>query len=211
MKKIVLLLVLMLPLFVYADECDKEKHQEFLKLSESITYDNSYSKSANSFTITIYNVFDGMHAEYKDQKYKPLSDNTIIVEDIPCGEKVSIDIYGNDNCSGLKRIVLNEPYYNKYYGSSLCEGYENKLLMCSSQFTSVEVTKSVLEKSIYNYNHNISQKTTKEKVVVKEETLFSKVTLFLRSWGIRIILAIISTILSISLFSEKYRKVKHGI
>ncbi len=213
MKKIVLLILLMIPFIVYADEektCDKEKHKEYISLSEDITYDNNYIKSANSFTITIYNLFGGMYAEYNDKKYKVGSDNTIVISKIPCGEKVSIDIYGDDGCTALKRIVTKEPYFNKYYGSSMCNGYEETLLMCKSQFTNVEVTKSLLEKSIYNYNHTISQKTTKEEVET-EETMMSKVMTFLTTWGIKILLAVISTILSISLFSDKYRKVKHGI
>jgi hypothetical protein len=74
----------------------------------------------------------------------------------------------------------------------------------------MEVTESKLDKAIYNYTHNIDQTTTKEKVE-EDNTLLTKVTLFLTKWGIKIVLAIISTIISISLFSDKYRKVKHGI
>ena len=56
------------------------------------------------------------------------------------------------------------------------------------------------------------KKTSKDKEpVVQEPTFFSKATEFLTNWGIKIALAIVSTILSISLFSDKYRKVKHGI
>lgn len=212
MKKIVIIFLLIMPFFVNAEEvCDKEKHKEFVNLSSSITYDNNFSISANAFTITIYNVFDGMYAKYNDKKYTPSSDNIITISGIKGGEKVSIDIFGNDNCSAVKRIIVNEPYYNKYYGSSLCNGYENKLLMCSSQFTSVEVTKSRLEKAIYNYNHNINQQTSKEEDPIHKDTFISKLTSFLTNWGIKIVLAIVSTILSISLFSDKYRKVKHGI
>ncbi len=212
MKKIVLIFLLIMPLFVNAaEECDKEKHKEFVNLSSSITYDNNFSLSANAFTVTIYNVFDGMYVKYNDKKYSPSSDNVITINGIKGGEKLSIDIYGNDNCSAVKRIIINEPYYNKYYGSKECNGYENKLLMCSSQFTSIEVTKSRLEKAIYNYNHNINQQTTREDDPTTEKTFISKLTEFLTNWGIKIALAIISTILSISLFSDKYRKVKHGI
>ncbi len=212
MKKLVLTILLIMPFFVNAeDTCDKEKHKEYVNLSSSITYDNNFSLSANAFTITLYNVFDGMYAKYNDKKYTPSSDNIITIKDIKGGEKVFIDIFANDNCTAVKRIIVNEPYYNKYYGSKECNGYENKLVMCSSQFTSVEVTKSRLEKAIYNYNHNISQQTTKEEEPKNEVTFISKLTQFLTKWGIRIILAIISTILSISLFSDKYRKVKHGI
>ncbi len=210
MKKALLFILLIIPFIAYADECDKDKHKEFLILSENITYDNNYSKSSSSFTITIYNVFDGMYAKYNKVTYKSDDENTITIEKIPGGENVNIDIYGKDNCSSLKRIIVNEPYYNKYYGSSLCEGYENKLLMCSSQFTSTEVTRSTLEKAIYNYDHSIKS-TDNKKEEETEETFASKFTAFITSWGIKIALAVISTIFSISLFNDKYRKVKHGI
>lgn len=212
MKKIALTILLIIPFFINAEEkCDKEKHKEFVNLSSNITYDNNFSLSSNAFTVTIYNVFDGMYAKYNEKNYTPSSDNIITISGIKGGEKLSIDIYGNDNCSAVKRIIINEPYYNSYYGSKECNGYENKLVMCSSQFTSMEVTKSRLEKAIYNYNHNISQQTTKEDDPTTQETFISKLTEFLTKWGIKIALAIISTILSISLFSDKYRKVKHGI
>lgn len=215
MKKIVLVLLLMIPFFVNADtkdgKCDQAKYKEYVSLSNNITYDNNYSLSANSFNVTIYNVIDGMEAVYNNKNYKPGKDNTVTIEKIPAGSKVIIQITVGDNCSAVKRILINEPYYNKYYGTQACAGYENILIMCSSRFTSVEVTKEKLEKSIYNYNHNIDQTTTRDKEVVEEETVFSKITSFLTNWGIKIALAIISTIFSISLFTDKYRKVKHGI
>ena len=146
---------------------------------------------------------------YNKKKYTIGKDNTIVISDIECGENVSIDIYVDDNCGAIKRIIVKETYFNKYFGSSLCKGYEDKLLMCYSQFTNIEVTKSILEKSIYNYNHTISQKIDKDPV--EEESIFSKITEFLTNWGIKIVLAILSTTISITLFSDKYRKVKHGI
>jgi len=210
MKKIMLFILLFIPFIVNAEECNRELHKEYLSLTKDITYDNQFVKSQNSFTITIYNVLDGIHAEYNEKKYYPTKDNTIVISGIECGEKVNIEMYGNDGCNALKSIVTKEPYHNKYYGSEMCKGYEETLLMCKYQFTNIEVTKSLLEKSIYNYNHTISQKTTKD-VVVEEETILSKVTNFLTNWGIKILLAVISTILSVSIFSDKYRKVKHGI
>ena len=212
MKKLILIILLLIPFVVNAEEeCNKEKHKEYLSLADNITYDNQYIKSENRFTITVYNLFGGMYAKYNETVYKVSSDNTITISKIPCGDKVTIDIYGNDNCSPVKRIMVKEPYYNKYYGSEKCKGYEDILLMCHSQFTNIEVSESLIDKAIYNYKHDISQKVTKDDKPEEEETILSKVTVFLTNWGLKILLAVISTILSISLFSDKYRKVKHGI
>ena len=82
MKKLVLVILLLIPFAINAEECDKNKHKEYINLSSNITYDNNYSKSSNNFTITIYNIFDGMYAKYNDKEYKPGSDNTIIVDRI---------------------------------------------------------------------------------------------------------------------------------
>lgn len=212
MKKVILVILLLIPFIVNAEgECNKTKHKEYSALTEEITYDNQYVKSTDSFTITIYNLFGGMYATYEKNTYKTGKDNTIVITGIPCGANVTIDIYGDDNCSALKRIITKEPYFNRFYGSTLCEGYEESLVMCHSQFTKTEVTRSLLDKAIYNYQHNISQKTTKDDDTGEGESFFSKLTAFLTNWGIKILLAVISTILSISLFSDKYRKVKHGI
>ena len=211
MKKIIIIVLLMIPFWVNAKECDKAKHDNFVKLSSGITYDNNYSKASNSYTITIYNVLDEMYVEYDGKKYTPSSNNTIVISKILPGTRLSISIFGDDNCNPIKTLIVNEPYYNKYYGSDICKKYKGKLLMCSSQFTSVEVTKSLLEQSIYNYEHNINQKTDKDKNIEKEESFFGKVTTFMIEWGIKILLSVLSTISSIVLFSGKYRKIKHGI
>ena len=211
MKKIVIIILLIIPFIVNAKECDNKKHESFVKLSSNITYDNSYSKSLNAFNITIYNVVDGMYAEYDGKKYNQSDNNTIVINKVAPGTKLSIDIFGNDNCNQIRTLIINEPYYNKYYGSTECRKYVGKLLMCSSQFTSVEVTKSLLDKSIYNYEHSINQKTSNDKKPTGGNSFLGELTSFLTNWGIKIVLAVLSTIFSIVLFSGKYRKVKHGI
>ena len=85
MKKIALVILLMIPFVINAEECNKEKHKEYINLSSNITYDNNYSKSSNSFTITIYNMFEGMYAKYDKKEYKPGKDNTIVIEKISGG------------------------------------------------------------------------------------------------------------------------------
>ena len=210
MKKWLLVLLLICP-FVVKAECNKEKHQEYVKLASNITYDNNYSKSHGTFTIVVYNIFNGMHIEYKGEKYKPNSDNEVTITGVEGGTKVQLEVYGNDGCEQISRIIVDEPFFNRYYGSEKCKPYIDKLVVCSSQFTSVEVTESILDKAIYNYTHDISQKTDKDKEEVVELTLLAKVREFLLEWGIKIVLLILTTGLSVGFYNTKFRKMKHGI
>ena len=50
MKKVVLMILLMIPFVINAEECNKDKHKEYINLSSNITYDNNYSKSSNTFS-----------------------------------------------------------------------------------------------------------------------------------------------------------------
>ena len=209
MKKWLLVLLLLMP-FVVKAECNKEKHDEYVKLSSSITYDNNYSKSQAAFTIVVYNIFSGMYIEYGGQTYKPNAENEVTITGIKGGTPVSLDIYGNDGCDQIKRIIIDEPYFNKYYGSDKCRPYVEKLIVCSSQFTSVEVTESRLDKAIYNYTHNISDQTEKNEEIV-ELTLFGRIKEFLYNWGLKIVLLLLTIGLSVGFYSTKFRKIKHGI
>ena len=48
MKKIALVILLMIPFVINAEECNKEKHKEYINLSSNITYDNNPSGSGSS-------------------------------------------------------------------------------------------------------------------------------------------------------------------
>ena len=210
MKKWVLVLLLICPLIVNA-ECNKEKHKDYVKLANNITYDNNYSKSQGTYTIVVYNIFNGMRIEYNGDVYKPNAENEVTIANVQGGTKVQLEIYGNDGCEQISRIIIDEPYFNKYYGSTKCKPYIDKLVICSSQFTSTEVTESILDKAIYNYNHDISQKTDKDKDDQTELTFFAKIREFLLEWGVKIILFIVTTGLSVGFYNTKFRKMKHGI
>ena len=208
-KKVILILLLMIP-FVVNAECDKAKHQDYVKLASNITYDNSYSKSAGTFSITVFNVLNGMYIKYDGKEYKPNSSNEVIIKNIAGGTYVSLEVYANDGCGILKRINKSEPYFNKYYGSDDCVGYEDKLTMCAHQFTSSEVTKKLLDRAIYNYNNKIKNEP-KEKETEADNTFYTKVMDFLMNWGIKIVLLVVTTVLTWAICSDKFRKIKHGI
>jgi len=201
----------MLPIFISAEECDYSVHEQYLNYANNITYENDFSISDEKFTITIDNLISDVYVEYNGKKYTSFKDNSLTLSNISQGSLVEIDIYMKKGCpTPIKSIIINEPYYNKYYNDSMCEGYKDKLTLCTSKFSSYPVTKSILEKAIYNYENDIIQDSD----VVEEPakaTFLDKVVDFALDWGIKIVLAIMSTIFSTMYFNSKFRKIKHGI
>ena len=153
MKKILLTILLLLPFVTYAAECDHNKHDEYAKYANNITTDNDYYKDKGTYTVNIYNVVDGLYVMYDGKKYKANSDNEVSISNVKEGTYMQIYVYGEDNCdSSLRTFFVNLLYYNKYYGTGACIGYEDKLSMCSSEFTTSKVTEENFEEEVMNAN-----------------------------------------------------------
>ena len=177
---------------------------------------------AKKYNVSLSELITACLEEFNARDFVPLNirkhfptkyskQNEVTIANVQGGTKVQLEIYGNDGCEQISRIIIDEPYFNKYYGSTKCKPYIDKLVICSSQFTSTEVTESILDKAIYNYNHDISQKTDKDKDDQTELTFFAKIREFLLEWGVKIILFIVTTGLSVGFYNTKFRKMKHGI
>ena len=106
-------------------------------------------------------------------------------------------------------IYVTLPYYNVFYGSEECDSYEDILTVCSSQFTSYQVTKKILNDAINNYNNKIHN----DPVVPddKDTSIISGIKEFISLWGMKILLVVVTIGLSIWYFQIKLRKTKHGI
>ena len=211
MKKI-LLVLLFIPMFVFAKTCDTAKHQEYINYASKITYDNSYSKSSNRFTVTLYNVVEGLRVKYGNRYYERNEDDTVTIGFVPEGTSMVIDIYDSDeNCDIAGVIYINQLYFNEFYGSNDCVGYENKIRSCTAQFTTIKVTKESLEMTKSNYDNNIVQEKDDKNKEKEEMTTLDKITTFMLNWGIKILLFVITCIISITYYNSKFRKIKHGI
>ena len=208
MKKIILCLLLMFPVIVFAD-CNSSLHADYASYASKITYENDFDTSNMKFSVTFYNVIDGLYFEYNDDKYYPQS-NEIKFNVVSQGTQMSIKVFGLDGCSDAVRIIsINEPYYNPFYGSSECEGYETKLSYCSSQFLTLPVTRELFDMAKKHMDNGIKQE--KEVPIEKEETLIDKIIGFASSWGVKIGLFVITCIATFSYYNDKFRKIKHGI
>lgn len=208
-KRVLLIILLLFPLIISAKECDKDKHAEYVKLAPNITYENVYSKSAKGYSITIYNIFDNMYVKYGNKELKPNEENEVVISDIKEGDIVSLAVYADDGCDEIKTITKIEDYFNPYYGSDLCLGYEGKIPDCTYQFTSSKVTRSGLDEAKRNYD-GIEQEMEEEDEP-EEQTMLSKIKEFAKKWAIKIGLVVVTIFIASTLFNNKYRKIKHGI
>ena len=213
MKKILVSLLLVLPFIINAEECNRVKNEEYSEYSNNIQSDYSFNEGKNTYTITLYNVVDGLYAMFEDKEYNRNSNGEIVIDDVKEGTYMAIYIYGNDGCDiRLRTIFINLQYFNPYYNSVDCAGYEDKIKMCSSQFTSSKVTLELLNTAKENYDNIIVQdKENEQENQQKEKTLVDKLYDFGINYGIKIALVLITCLIFIPFYRNKLIKLQHGI
>ncbi len=211
MKKWLIAILLICPIFIKA-ECNYNKHTEFSNFANYITYETEYSKSDAKFTITFYNVIKGLSFKIGKNTFEPTENDTIVLTDIEEGRILDIYVYGTDGCSSqVGNLNVTLPYYNPYYGTEICKGYEN-LTLCASNFTATKATKQMIEKTKESYDNVIiqeSNETTEEPSAIKE--IGSKVWDFFVKYVSKVLLIIGSGVLSVIYYDNKLSKVEHGI
>lgn len=212
MKKIVLILLLIFPLYIKAEKCDFNKHEEYLKFADHISYDTEYNRETKMFDIIFYNAVDGIYAMINKNKYERNSKDEIVISNIKQGSNLMIYIYGDDGCnSQINNFYIKIPYYNDYYNSDLCKNYKNILTLCSSEFTSTLATKENIKSAIESYETQILSDIQKpEDDVIKRDVVKETMEL-LQKIVLPILIVIASTLVAISIGSRKFRLVKHGI
>lgn len=213
MKKILLFILLLIPVFVNA-ECDNNKIVELGKLAGNITYNTEYSKSSSKYTVTFYNVVEGLYLEYNNKSYLPNDDNEVKISDLRDGISMEVIVYpSNAGCrSSLNTIRFKLKYYNKFYNDPRCEEYIKKgckTVYCSNQFLDVQPTDELFEGALKNTCGDAPIPLPKP--APEEVTFLDKVLDFMLDYGIKFLLIAISLTVSILVFTNKYRKMKHGI
>ncbi len=208
MKKLILFILLCLPVFINA-ACDRELHQTYAEYAKDISYDTNYSVSQSKFTVTLYNVISEMNVRYNGRKLN-ISNNEIVIGNISEGTFMEISIYGNDGCSDpVRTITITQPYYNRFFGTSICNGYEDKITYCSHKFTDDVVTEKLIKTAIENYEHVLE--IPEEEPEEPPLTRFQVISRFATKWGVRIMLVLITAFLTNLYFNDKYIKIKHKL
>lgn len=209
MKKILLIMLLFMPFFINA-ECDRELHKSYITYANDISYDTEYSLGKERFTVTLYNVIDEMKVVYNNKNYTAVN-NEVVIDNIKQGTRMDIRIFAEDGCNeSVRTIVINQPYYNTFYGSSLCNDYVNKITYCTHKFTNTEVTEKLIKTAIENYEHEMVP-VEKEPEEEPPLTNFQKISKFATKWGVRILLVLVSAFLTNWYFNDKYIKIKHKL
>lgn len=217
MKKFifVILMLILIPFNInaesLAESCDYTKEVELNKLASKISYERKFNKENNSFTVTLYNVISDLYVKYNNKLMYGDSNNEIVITGIEEGSYMEVIVYSSGtNCySSLMTIYINLPYFNSFYNTKDCSGYEDILTICSSQFLTYKVDVNILSDAIDNYNNKIYNPPASDEV--KDTSIINGVKEFVSLWGMKIFLTLATAGLSIWYFQVKLRKTKHGI
>lgn len=211
-KKLLLFLVLLvIPRIVFA-ECTYSEKYELNALSSYIDYNYEYNEASGLFTITLMNVNDKLEIRNKNYTYYP-ENNKIVIENIEPGTRLSLDVYSTvyNECYNeyLRVIYVSVPYFNRYYGSVLCKGYEN-LDICNSRFLDYKISNETFLLILKNYEYTLSDKQDDGNETV-DEKWYEFVMNFFQEYFFKILVSVISFVISISIFNVIFRKVKHKL
>lgn len=207
MKKVLFVcLFLFFPCILNA-ECDYKTEKNITSLSLYIDYSYEYNEESKLFDIIIYNLQDLFAVSYMGEIYTS-SDNKVFIKNINPGTNVILNIYstGKTDCSGkqYRQINIIIPYINPYYDSKQCENYK-KLAVCYSRFLNFNISEETFKSAITDKQKN-------NNTIVKEETnSFDNIFEFITKYYIKFLLVIVTTLLSFTIYKNKYRKKRHGI
>lgn len=212
MKKglFILFMLLIVPCFIDAT-CNNDIHDKLKDEAKNITHSINYDSSSKRFKVIFENVSEGMYVNSSGIKHNQ-KNNTVEIGNLSEGTNMVVFFYGNDGCDGeidIRRI--NIPYKNDYYKSALCDGYEDKLTMCHSEFLNVKTSKELILSAIENYENAIPVYEPPKEEIIIEPTLLEKAIDFAEEWGLKIGLSIGSSIITILIGSILYRKELHGV
>ena len=211
MKKILLVILMLFPLVLDAECTYKEKY-ELNALASYINYSYDYNRNTELFTITLYNVDEKVEIRYENAVYYP-ENGQILIENIAPGSRLSLDVYStiNNECYNeyLRVIYISVPYYNTFYGSILCEGHED-LDICNSEFLGYKISNKTF--ILLLNNDQFSLKEDEEKVEEEiDEVWYENVFVFFQDYYIKILVTIVTTVVTVSIYNVLYRKIRHKL
>ena len=212
MKKTFFLLILLaFPIFVDAECTYKEKH-ELNALSSYIDYTYDYNESSQVFTVNLFNIDEKLELRYENKIYTP-DGGKVTLDNVEPGSRLYIDVYSTvqNECYNeyLRVVYVSIPYFNRFYGSVLCDGHED-LDICNSKFLDYQISNQTFILLLNNEEFTLN-KDDETVEIVDEDKWYDVVIDTMQKYYIKFIVATMSTIVSISIFSVIYRKVKHKL
>ena len=212
MKKTLFLLILLaFPIFVDAECTYKEKY-ELNALSSYIDYTYDYNENSQVFTVNLFNIDEKLELRYENKVYTP-NGGKVTLNNVEPGSRLSIDVYSTvqNECYNeyLRVVYVSIPYFNRFYGSVLCDGHED-LDICNSRFLDYQISNQTFILLLNNEEFTLNKDDEAGKIV-DEDKWYDVVINTMQKYYIKFIVATVSTIVSISIFSVIYRKVKHKL
>ncbi len=215
MKKLLIVLsIFFFGICKYSAECSYKDLRELNTFAAYVETSYKYNEETGYFDLTITNLGDKLYVNGKKtdlgELYFP-KDGVVSINNLKLGTTYSFQLEagGSTNCVAEKLRVLTVriPYKNYYYGSDACRGHEN-LNVCNSEFLDYQISENV-------FLSLISQKpdTTKDdnpKEPEKDLTFMERVVEYVSNIYVKIIVVVITSIITISIYQVVLRKIKHG-
>ena len=213
MKKILFIILISLSFnLILKAECTYTDKVNLITLSSYV--ESGYEHTIdNTFNLTFYNVVDKLSLEYNNITY-PSTNTPIVIPSLTEGSSIKVKLKGSTQsaCSDLDLRVINItiPYVNPFYNDNRCIGHE-KLNVCSNEFLEYKITESEFNRLINSVIDKKSDELIDEEIPKEETKLITKIIAFIKKTWIPLLLIVVSTLITYSIFSAIYRKVRHGL
>lgn len=212
MKKLIIFLIMFMPIFVGA-ACDYELQNQYTKYAYDISSDSEYlGDKVKKFNVILYNVNNDFKVKYNGVNYNVV-DNKVSINNVKEGTQMRIEIFAPSGCDEPARIIyINQPYFNEFYGSTMCYGYDGKVSYCTYKFLQYAPTLELVESAIYNYNNGLVSEDDKEEEKPFEELTFGeKVVDLVDTKLLKLFMFIFTAYLTYVIYNDLYIKVKHKL
>lgn len=210
-KSLFFIILLVLPFFVNA-ECTYSEKYELNALSSYIDSSYQYNEETGLFTVRLVNVDDRLEIRYESTVLNA-EDGIVLLDNIEPGSRLSLDVYSTiyNECYNeyLRVVYISVPYYNRFYGSILCEGHEH-LDICNSKFLDYQISNETFILILNNEDFTL-EKEEQSPTISGNSKWYEEFIVVLQDYYLKIIISIVTTILTVSICNVIYRKVKHKL
>lgn len=129
MKKLLVILLLIVPSKVHGYYCNYEDIAKYKKIASNINYSYEYEEVNNDvlFHVTLVNLNNALYLKDSNSNIYNYTSNEIVV-DAKSGENLIFYVYPTDSFCEDKFIYtlrIQLPTYNKFYNDPICSGVEN--------------------------------------------------------------------------------------
>lgn len=210
-KGLFFIILLVLPFFVDAQCTYKEKY-ELNAMSSYIDYNYDYNEERGLFTLTLTNIDEKLEIRYENLVLNP-ENGKVVFENIEPGSRLSINVYSTveNECydEHLRVLYVSIPYFNRFYNSILCDGHET-LDICNARFLDYPISNETFILLLNNHEFTLNKEEEKPNDV-ENVKWYDRIIRVVNDYYLGAIISTVSTILSVSIYSVVYRKVKHKL